>query len=334
MLFARGNAVAETSLTREQVLEGYRSLLGREPESEAVIGQQLSHFASERDFWRALVSSDEFRLRTRSADQVVMDAVDAAYWAPAMDVEHEVPAATMDVLVERIRRQWTVLGETNPHYSVLTSDEFRTENLNPGAVARFYQSGLGSAQLIEHFERRTGTEASRGVCLELGCGVGRVTRYLADRFDKVIAADISPGNLALCNAHMLDHGITNVETVQIRDISDIEALPGFDFLYSLIVLQHNSPPIQNAILNTLLSKIRPSGGALFQIPTGMPHYRFSAAEYLDSDGPEMEMHCLPMHVVLQQIRDNGLNIMDIAPDAFIGVLGSNTFYALKPARVD
>jgi hypothetical protein len=45
----------------------------------------------------------------------------------------------------------------------------------------------------------------------------------------------------------------------------------------------------------------------------------------------MEMHGLPTAVVLDTIREAGLVVRDVSADPYIGIMGSNTFYAVRPA---
>src|SRR3990172_1999387 len=42
---------------------------------------------------------------------------------------------------------------------------------------------------------RLGAEPRGGVCVEVGCGPGRMTGVLAERFDRVVAVDVSDGML-------------------------------------------------------------------------------------------------------------------------------------------
>src|SRR5919204_5371673 len=47
-------------------------------------------------------------------------------------------------------------------------------------------------QELESLFARLGADPRGGVCVEVGCGPGRQTRYLAQRFDRVIGVDVSP----------------------------------------------------------------------------------------------------------------------------------------------
>lgn len=47
--------------------------------------------------------------------------------------------------------------------------------------------------------------------LDLGCGNGRQSRYLARHFDRVVGADVSPSAVARARAEAAEAGVTNVE---------------------------------------------------------------------------------------------------------------------------
>lgn len=319
--------MTDISLTREDVVQTYRLMLGREPESETIIQAHIDHTRTRDALIASLLASDEYRSKTLGA---ALEAASVAilYGAP-LPVEHQVPDDVLKEMLERVRHQWTRLGESDPHWSVLSTPEFRRERMNADRVRELRASGQREAGLIERFESRTGQKLSSGVCVELGCGVGRITRYLADRFEKVIALDISPGNLQLCADYMAEEGITNVETRLISSFDDFRNVPEYDVLFSVIVLQHNPPPVQRFILQSLFSKMRSGGGAVFQIPTFIPGYSFIAQDYLSQPDLEIEMHALPTAVVLEELRDNHLSVLDFAPDPFTGLLGSHTFFATR-----
>ncbi len=319
-------------LNSDFVKEAYRGILGREPESQEAIDSHIRRHATVSGLLSTLVHSPEFKKmeNPKARNDAVMAALSEAYWSKPGAIEFDVSEEAMRRLVSRIRDQWTMLGETEPHWSVLTNDQYRSDKLDEEAIADFYESGEHSARLIDLFEQRTGVSARHGVCLELGCGVGRVTEHLAKRFDRVIGVDISPGNLKLCKERMAKVGTHNVETQVVGGMEDFDSLPDFDFFYSIIVLQHNSPPIQKAILRSLLGKVKRGGGALFQIPTEMPGYSFEVEPYLATAAPTMEVHGLPKSVVLDEIRRAGLHLVDVMPDSWTDILGSYTFYAVKP----
>lgn len=335
--FLRSKSEASAkNLTVDDVNEAYLKLLGREPETPEVIEDQRRLYGDTISLWRAITESPEFigrKVFPYQEHKALMNLIVSSFNTP-QKIQHDVDLETMDTLVDRIRQQWFLLGQNEPHWSVLTNDEFRSEKLTADRLDKFQESGRESANIIGLFEKRTNTNAPEGVCLELGCGVGRVTRFLAERFERVVGVDISPGNIKICREYMEETGRTNVETVLLSSIGEFSDLPNFDFLFTVIVLQHNSPPIQKSILDTLLGKIRPGGGALFQIPTDIPGYEFDAASYLASPSPDMEIHALPKPVILDLLRRHDMELLDVIPDGWIGMYGSNTFYARKAGSAD
>ena len=48
---------------------------------------------------------------------------------------------------------------------------------------------------LEGLFGRLGADPRGGVCVEVGCGPGRMTGVLAERFDRVVAVDVSEGML-------------------------------------------------------------------------------------------------------------------------------------------
>lgn len=321
----------EPGLTRADVRLAYLLLLGREPESTAVVDE---HLASHRDLIalsKVFMASEEFQRKSDAALGRQQIDVDRGYWAAPSSVDHRVAPAVLDRLAARIREQWTALGEEDPYWSVLTDDRFRSARIDAAALQEFRASGKAAAAVIDLAVGRSERATPAGTCLELGCGVGRVTRHLAQRFDRVIAVDISPGNLALCRRYMEEEGVANVETVLVQDLRDVAALPAFDFFYSVIVLQHNSPPVQRFILETLLPKLRPAGQFLFQTVADQPGYSFDVERYLASASPTMEVHSLPMAAIMQVIRRSGLVVDTARLDTWAGFYGSYTFHGAREA---
>jgi hypothetical protein len=156
-----------------------------------------------------------------------------------------------------------------------------------------------------------------------------VTRHLAERFDRVVAVEVSRPSLEISERILAEAGVTNVEFVLLESPDDVGKLPEHDFFFSTIVFQHNPPPIQKYVLDCVLAKIHPGGAVLAQIPTHTPDYAFSVANYLRSDASGMEMHCLPMPVVFALLARHGLMPREVLMDHWTGLYGSHTFFAVK-----
>jgi hypothetical protein len=79
---------------------------------------------------------------------------------------------------------------------------------------------------------------------------------LPSLFTKIHAADVSDHHIRVANDYLKESGIDNVDFVWLKEMDDLRALPQFDFFFSFIVLQHNPPPVQLAILETVLAKVK------------------------------------------------------------------------------
>src|SRR5881392_3229436 len=122
----------------------------------------------------------------------------------------------------------------------------------------------GRSELQGLFER-LGAEPRGGTCVEVGCGPGRMTAALAERFDRVLALDVSPAMLERARAAVPD------ERVEFRAVSG-QRLDGVedaiaDVLVCYLVLQHL--PRRDVILGYLeefARVLKPGGEAFVQLP--------------------------------------------------------------------
>ena len=311
---------------RDTVEACYRAILDRPPESEAVVAEKMGA-ASLEALICDMVACPEFG-RPRPAA-----ALDGAHhYAPPAPIDADVSEDQRAALFERLRRHWRALGEAEPFWSVLTHDAYRSASLDAATLERFYETGAEHAGLLERFAARTGTPLPRGACLELGCGVGRVTKHLAGLFERVIAVDISEGNLRECRAMAARAGLSNIDFVLLGAPDEIAGVGPFDVFFTIITLQHSQPPVQKYMLGEILGKLAPGGVFLFQAQTYWPDYAFSAQAYLAAadDAPgAMEMHSLPMHEILRLIDRRGCLALEVLEDGWTGRAGSHTFFGVK-----
>jgi 2-polyprenyl-3-methyl-5-hydroxy-6-metoxy-1,4-benzoquinol methylase len=311
---------------REVVEACYKAILGRAPESDSVVEEKIKWSPTIEALIGELLDSAEFlnRLPARAG---------RFYLREGAHIDVDVSEAQMQALFARVQSQWRALGQSDPFWSVLTHDEFRAANLTREALDAFYHSGESSAGLIDLFAARNKTSLPKGVCVDFGCGVGRVSMHLAERFDKVIAVDISEGNLRQCGEMAARRGLSNIECHLLRSPQDLSHLPDVDFVYSMIALQHNTPPIQKLMLDMLLGKIKNGGGFLFQTQTFYNDDAFDVEAYLNSPVDVMDVHSLPMHEILRLIENHGLSIREVAWDLWTGRHGSHTFFGVaRPER--
>lgn len=305
----------------------YRLFLDREPENDDVIRQALPYVNDPAALRRRFLSSDEFLQKGEIQAGPTLKGDE-----PPMSVDVDASDSDMRLLFDRVQKAWEELGETEPHWSVLSLERFMAERMGqPEFVEEFDASGKHDTDLLFAALRRNGvqTEALR-VCLEYGCGLGRVTRWLAERFEHVHAVDISRSHLLVAQAHLERQGIHNVTLNRIDRVDDVERLPKVDFVFSVIVLQHNPPPVIAYTLERLIGALNPGGVALLQIPSYRLGYTFSLEQYLAGalEPGGMEMHFLPQHRIFSIVRAAGAQVLEVLEDGRIGTGRkdvSNTF---------
>lgn len=130
-------------------------------------------------------------------------------------------------------RDWDELARTNAAYSIVSTPEF--EGAGAERLESFWDSGrleveriLGGLVLVN-----TGSLT----LVEIGCGIGRMTRALAARFDRVIALDVSPEMIGRARAS--NPNLANVE-FRVGSGMDLDGIPdrSVDVVFSWFVLQH------------------------------------------------------------------------------------------------
>ena len=103
--------------------------------------------------------------------------------------------------------------------------------------------------------------------LDLGCGIGRLTRVLTGRAAHVTAVDVSPGMLA--RARELNAQLNNVSWM-LGDGETLEGVPdgSVDAVVSHVVLQHiPSAKVQLGYVAEMGRVLRPGGWAAFGLST-------------------------------------------------------------------
>jgi SAM-dependent methyltransferase len=315
--------------SEQDVIMAYRLILGREPESSAavqnVVGKEIP-FTEMRD---AFLRSVEFRQNVIGRIGGMLKPLD---W-DANPVETEVDDDTLALLYAHVEQVWSNLGSAEPHYSVLTNQKFKSGQFEQHA-AEFVSSGTNSLRVFQKTLERNSINVSQfRDCFELGCGVGRVTVKLAETFPKVIAADVSAPHLELARSALSSSAPDVVEFRKLESIGSLDLLPKFDVFYSVIVLQHNPPPVIGILLKKILSKLREGGIGYFQVPAYALGYRFDSKIYLREflGNTRMEMHVYPQRELLELIREQGCRLVEMREDNLVGSRNmiSNSILVMK-----
>jgi len=232
-----GGKQSSVVVGQEAVKWGYRLFLDREPENEKVVLDRVIALKNSQELRRTFIQSDEFKKKNPASPALSGDE-------PRLVIEEVNSETELQTLFEHIQSAWEHLGETEPYWSVLTSEKFLQTNIqHPSVIEEFYNTGKNEvAQITKTLERSGIDHASFTSCLEYGCGLGRVTRWLAEYFSVVYGYDISRTHLQVAERYLVgNRNIRKVVLKLVKRVRDLEDLPKVDLIYSKIVLQHNPP---------------------------------------------------------------------------------------------
>ena len=167
----------------------------------------------------------------------------------------------MDHRFEQLRRTWDHLGEVDPLWAILSSPDKRG---NRWDVERFFTEGHRVIEELIAVVSVRCPDLPRLCALDFGCGVGRLTRSLADHFERVIGVDVAASMIR--RARQLNSDLTNCYFVlnESDDLSLIET-GSVDFVYSDLVLQHIALPYSEGYLREFVRVLSPRGLAVFQV---------------------------------------------------------------------
>ena len=210
------------SLGQEAVIWGYRLFLDREPETKEVILEKSIKLRGTRQLRHAFMQSEEFRRKNPSYGAIAFSGEE-----PRMAIEDIDSETKLQVLFEHVQDAWQHLGEKEPYWSILTSEEFLKANiLDSSVLEALYDTGKADViRVLKTLERSGIDHASLKSCLDFGCGVGRVTRWLAEHFEVVYAHDTSKAHLQIAERYFQERSIRNVVLRQIGSIRDVEDMP-------------------------------------------------------------------------------------------------------------
>jgi 2-polyprenyl-3-methyl-5-hydroxy-6-metoxy-1,4-benzoquinol methylase len=318
--------VQPETLSPEAVIWAYRLLLDRNPENQDVINDKIKKSPNFRELRRAFLLSSEFKQKNPDlrSDDFMGDE-------PPMKIEDVQSPQELAILFKHIQTVWQSLGETEPHWSVLTSDSFKQANLQSNKDA-FYASGKRNIeQFFQTLKRNEIDYSGFKSCLEYGCGVGRLTCWLAERFQTVYGYDISQSHLKLAKEYFLEKGISNVTLQQVQQVQELEQMPKVDAIYTIIVLQHNPPPVIELTIRGFVKALNPGGVLFFQVPTYHQGYEFSLDKYMRSTKvQQIEMHVLPQRRIFEIVQQENGQVVEMVRDNSTGNFGiSNTFLVQK-----
>jgi SAM-dependent methyltransferase len=234
----------------------------------------------------------------------------------------------------RLRFHWNHFARRDPLWAILTDPIKKGGRWSPD---EFFRSGQDEvARLVEQLEQND-VRLPAGRALDFGCGIGRVTAALADRFDEVVGVDVAPAMLDL--ARDMNAGRRRCRFV-LNDRPDLSLFADgtFDFVYSKLVLQHMRPKLAAGYIGEMLRVLRPDGLLVFQLPTPIEYpvlggrlkrsvprpvvavyRRIKKLVLYGLEFPKMEVHGIPAREVTRLVERSSGVVIRRLPDQSHGL---------------
>jgi SAM-dependent methyltransferase len=183
------------------------------------------------------------------------------------NVTTEQPALDRGAEIDGERRDWEEIAAEDPFWAVLS---FPGQKYGRWDIERFFETGEREVAEVMSRAEQLSHPAGRELALDFGCGLGRLTRALAQRFETAVGLDIS--EQMINGARDLNGGVSGCE-FQINPWPDLRDFPddSFDLVYTGRVLQHL--PGRSDVeryLAEFLRVVRGDGLVAFQLPHELP----------------------------------------------------------------
>jgi ubiquinone/menaquinone biosynthesis C-methylase UbiE len=232
---------------------------------------------------------------------------------------------------------WEYLGRTEPYWGVLTEERFKGDQFD---AESFFGSGK---KQVDRIWRRVQSlaQVKNDRALDFGCGVGRLSIPLREYFKDVVGLDVSPGMLERAKEHDTTCSI-HFMLNQNKDLSCLES-NSFDFILSLITLQHMRPKYSKGYIKEFLRVLKPGGVAYFQLPSESRGFSLDAIllrlpfvkevyyELLRviQGNTFMEMHAVKRSEVERLVRAHGGKILRVRDDGHAGPKWASYSYVVQ-----
>lgn len=222
--------------------------------------------------------------------------------------------------LESLTRTWDSLGHSNPMWAILTT----TKNRDDWDPAEFFRTGEEEIANELAYLESLGIEPGHGTALDFGCGLGRLTQPLADRFDEAVGVDVAASMIAGARAAN-QRGSRCRFVLNERDDLAVFDDGMFDFVLSLLVLQHMPPPLAVGYMREFVRVLKPGGIGYFQI-TGysrnpvkrllMKHTPVEALFWLwrHRSRPPFEKHGSDLDEIVAVLEEAGSDVVAVRTD--------------------
>ena len=161
----------------------------------------------------------------------------------------------------RLGAAWDALGRTNALGAILTRDG----QLAEWDLEEFWATGWEEVERFLKEVSLLAPSARRGRAFDFGCGVGRISRALAEHCEAVTGVDVAESMVEQARAMNADRPACTFILNRTPDLAQFPTA-AFDLVYSRLVLQHIPPRLSRVYVAELVRLLAPCGVLMFQLP--------------------------------------------------------------------
>lgn len=222
--------------------------------------------------------------------------------------------------LKELQRTWEGLAQADPLWAICTDPA--KQNKRWGRE-EFFATGRTEVGVVLRCLADLGMSVDgKAPALDFGCGVGRLTRAMAEHFAQCWGVDISPTMITL--AKEFNRDLPQCRFL-LNERDTLESLKDnyFGFVYTSIVLQHMAERYIRKYIAELVRVLRPEGVLVFQLPDSLRgnaltrirarvalRARLHAVLRKQVPG-RMEMHCIRQSTVRQLVQASGARVVDV-----------------------
>ena len=247
--------------------------------------------------------------------------------------------------LDDLRRNWDGLGEVDPLWAILAYPD-RHRGGWEGHEDDFFDTGSKAVgEVMTLLQRVAATPIASERALDFGCGAGRLTQALAGHFERADGIDIAASMVELARRHNRAGDRVRYHLNEAPDLSLFDN-DTFDFLLSIIVLQHIPNKLKVGYLKEFVRVLRPGGVAAFTVPSHGDWSVEGAIRRLPNSWQNiyrrrrygydnvMEFHPLKRAKVEAVLREGGAEILHVEQEFMAGPRYTSFLYVIrKPAAV-
>jgi ubiquinone/menaquinone biosynthesis C-methylase UbiE len=167
--------------------------------------------------------------------------------------------------LSELQRNWDGLAKSDPLWAILADPTKTGGRWDP---KEFFVTGYLEIDHVLENVRRLAPGLNYDIALDFGCGVGRLSLPLSEKFGEVYGVDISPTMVELARKLVARDNCR----FEVNAHDDLQVFDdnSFDFICSLITLQHMRPRHARKYIVEFLRILAPGGVAFFNVPDSKP----------------------------------------------------------------